>query len=278
MIKEKAYRACLFVLPVVLLVSCSISELAAPNGDEQETPTGAVLGAGGGDNQTAGGGANGGGDVDSIVESNSYGIYVHAVVTGKCGAYTNSAGFKDMDLEASFEGIVFSRPMGKGLPGPFGGLHRKDQPAAFSVTGGLSIDGSGDIQRVEYCPQYETDVDTFDVNITSDINRFQAWIGVMSPTATDAPEGVNPTKTPVGGGEAWVMFHIGNALNGGPIWEYEVNGAQGQEDETTLGEPVRFITSWDRLMKGEDFTIPMTSVDEGETWEWEMRLVPEPIR
>jgi hypothetical protein len=272
MLKEKALRiSCLLVL-VFLLSACNISGVGSSSGDMPATPTGSGAGGGGGVDNAVGG------DVESTLESNSYGIYVHAVVTGKCGAYTNSAGFKALDLEAAFEGIVFARPMGKGLPGPFGGLHRKGQPAAFAVTGGISIDGTGDIHRVEYCPQYETEVDTFDVRITSDINRFQAWIGVMSPTATDAPEGVNPTKTPVGGGEAWVMFHIGNALNGGPIWTYEVDGSQGEEDETTLGGPVRFITSWDRLMKGVDFTITMASGDEGEMWEWEMRLVPEPIR
>jgi hypothetical protein len=279
MLKEKALRVALMIVPASFLLACSLSGLAAPAGDSEKTPTGAAIGAGGdSDGAAVGGSAAGGGDVGSVVESNSYGIYVRAVVTGKCGAYTNSGGFKDAEFEASFEGIVFVRPMGKGLPGPFGGLRQKDSPAGITVTGGTFIDGSGTVDRVEYCPQYETEVDTYPVKIISDINPFQAWIGVMSPTAEDAPEGVNPTKTPVGGGEAWIMFHIGNALNGGPIWEFEVDGSQGQEDELSIGDPVRFITTWDQLMKGEDFTITMESGDEGEIWKWEMRLVPEPIK
>jgi hypothetical protein len=170
---------------------------------------------------------------------------------------------------------VFVRPMGKGLPGPFGGLHRKGQPTAFSVMGGVSIDGSGDIHRVKYCPQYETEVDTIDVKITSGINPFTAWLGLMSPVASDAPEGVHPTKTPAGGGEAWILFHIGNATNGGPIWMYEVEGSSSEEDETSLGNPVRFVTTWDQLMKGEEFAITMTTGDDGETWEWGMFFTPE---
>lgn len=211
------------------------------------------------------------------MESIPYSIYVRAVVNGKCGAHTNSAGFKNMELEASFTGMVFVRPMGKGLPGPFGGVHRATGPAAFAVSAGIYLDGRGDIQRMEYCPQYETEVDTYAVKIVSGPNPFQAWIGVMSPTATDAGADVVPTKTPVGGGEAWVMFHIGNGESGGPILVYEIDGHRGEEDEMTLGNPVRFITTWDQLMKGEDFTIKMTGGDEGETWNWEMRFVPEPI-
>jgi hypothetical protein len=282
--KGKTFRAILFVVPVLLLLACSVSGLTAPQGDAQETPTGDILGAGGGAdsggagaNHGAGGGISGGGNVDSIVESVSYGIYMHALVSGTCGAYTNSGGFKNMELEAAFTGMVFMRPMGKGIPGPFGGLHRVTEPAFFSVSPGLYLDGEGEIQNVVYCPVYETEVDTYAVNITSGINPFQAWIGAMSPVASDAPEGVNPTKTPVGGGEAWVMFHIGNAINGGPILEYEVRGDKGQEDEASLGNPVRFITYWNQLMKGEDFIINMTQSDEGETWTWEVRFVPEPI-
>ncbi len=274
MFKEKALRlSCLYV-PVFLLMACNVSGLGAPARDETKTPTGAAAGAGGGDAQ-AGGGAYGGGNVESIVESVSYQIDIRAIVTGKCGAYTNSGGFKDMEFEASFTGMVFLRPAGKGIPGPYGGLHRASQPAGFSVTGGVSIEGEGKFDHVEYCPQYETEVDTHEVRITSGINPFIAWIGVMSPVASDAPQGVQPTKTPTGGGEAWILFHIGNASGGGPIWTYEVEGVSSKEDETTLGGPVRFVTSWDQLMKGEEFTITMTTGDEGETWEWGMFFKPE---
>jgi hypothetical protein len=283
MIKNIASRAMLIIVPVLFLLACSVSGLSAPEGDPEGTPTAAPAGGGGsgggGDANTGdeGGGVIAGGDVESVVESVSYGIYVRAVVTGQCGAYTNSGGFKTLELEASFEGMVFMRPMGKGLPGPFGGLHRATEPAFFSVVPGLYLDGTGEIQNVNYCPVYETEVDTYAVNITSDINPFKAWIGIMSPAASDAPSGIHPTQTPAGGGEAWIMFHIGNAVNGGPILTYEIDGDPGQEDEMSLGNPVRFITTWDQLMRGKDFTIKMTGDDEGEKWEWEMRLVPEPI-
>ena len=278
MLKEKACRACVFILPVVLLLACSVSGIPAPEGDEQETPTGANLGAGG-DSDSGGAGANnggaGGGNVDSVVESVPYGIYVKAVVSGKCGAYTNSGGFKDMELEAGFEGMVFVRPMGTGIPGPFGGLNRKTEPSAFSMTG-LFLSGHGNIQSVHYCPVYETEELSYPVNIISGPNPLETLIAVKSPTALDSGAGTAPTKTPVGGGEAWIMFSIGRCASGGPILEYEVRGDKGAEDELSLGNPVRFVTTWDQLMKGEKFTIEMTGGDEGETWKWTMEFYPDP--
>jgi hypothetical protein len=279
MIKEKFFRGGLIILPAFLLIACSISGSVAPDGGTQETPTGAAVGGGaGGKNNAGGGGAGGsGGKLSSTMESVPYSIYVRAVVSGKCGAYTNSAGFKDMEFEASFEGMVFMRPMGKGIPGPLGGLHRKTQPAAFAIAGGMYLDGRGEIQRIEYCPQYETEEVSYPVHIISGPNPFEAWISIMSPTATDAGAGVVPTKTPVGGGEAWIMFHIGNGLSGGPILEYEIEGDKGEEDESSMGNPVRFVSTWDQLMKGEDFTVRMENGDEGEIWSWEIRLIPEPV-
>jgi hypothetical protein len=282
--KRNAWLVWIRFLPALFLVSCGVTGLIASDNGEQKTPTDSAIGAGGGSDEAvaggkqAGGSGAGGQDVSSTVESVPYGIYVRAVVTGRCGAYTNSGGFKNAEFEASFDGIVFVRPMGKGIPGPFGGLHRAGEPAAFSVTGGVSIGGQGTVDHVEYCPVYETEVDTHPVKITSGFNPFKATIGVMSPVASDAPQGVNPTKTPVGGGEAWIIFDIGDALNGGPILTYEVEGEPGQvqEDDLSLG-PTRFLTTWDQLMRGKDFTITMTNGDEGETWQWEMSFHPQPF-
>jgi hypothetical protein len=278
MLKAKALRYSCLTVPIILLMGCNVSGLSLSGGGTEATPTGAGSGAGG-DSENAAGGVGGGKDGSSTVESIPYGIYIRAVVTGQCGPYTNSGGFKNAEFEAAFNGIVFVRPMGKGLPGPFGGLHRAGEPTAFSVTGGVSIGGEGTVDRVEYCPVYETEVDTHAVKITSGFNPFKATIGVMSPAASDAPQGVLPTMTPVGGGEAWIIFDIGDALNGGPILTYQVEGEPGsnQENDLSLG-PTRFVTTWNQLMQGKDFTITMTNGDEGETWEWEVRFVPEPVK
>jgi hypothetical protein len=72
-----------------------------------------------------GSGGAAGGNVGSTVQSVSCSISVHAIVSGQCGACTNSTGFQHLELQAAFTGMTFLRPMGKGIPGPFDGMYNQ---------------------------------------------------------------------------------------------------------------------------------------------------------
>jgi hypothetical protein len=82
------------------------------------------------------------------------------------------------------------------------------------------------------------------------------------------------TPVPSGGGEAALVYSIGATSDLSPImvWDCEMGtGAIGGSLEPIQ---VAFSTSWDRLMLGEGFSLGAIAGDEGETWEWSIRLVP----
>jgi hypothetical protein len=269
MSKTKTFRACLFALPALFLFGCNLTGNASSKGEIQGTAPVS--------NSEAGGGKGGaGGNVDSTVESVPYGIFIGATVSGECGVYSNSTGFENMEFGSEFHGIVFMRPMGKGVPGPYGGLRRQEDPAGFTMPGAY-VSGKGDIQKVSFCPEYETEDVSYPVEVKG-IHPFEPSIAIVPadqprfPAVTEIPD----TPTMPGGGKAVIMFSMGGTESGDPIIECEVRGADCSFGGLGDSNLMPFVTTWDQLMKGEEFAFEFVVDEDGETWHWSIRFMPEP--
>jgi hypothetical protein len=278
MLKEKVLRACLFVLPVVLLQACSVSGLRAPGGSGQETPAGANLDAGG-DSDNSGAGGGGSGNVSSALESVPYGIYVGGVFTGaQCGAYTNSGGLLNLDFDSEFHKIVFARPSKESLPGPNGGLLKEG--AEFKAPmADLQVSGTGKLFSFNICPMFETETDSYPSKVTEGPNPFPVLISMVSPQSTEGFE-ITPiagTPTQAGGGKAVIKFQIGSPDGMRPILRWDGEIGTGEFGGIGGAEAAYFSTTWDQLMRGEEFAFEYIVVGEdGESWHWSIRFLPEP--
>jgi hypothetical protein len=278
MASDKANRACLLVVPVLFLLGCSLSGLISPAGDAQETPTGSALGAGG-DSDNSGAGGGGSGNTSSVLESVPYGIYVGGVFTGaQCGPYTNSGGLINLDFDSEFHKIVFARPTKDSLPGPYGGLLKEG--AEFKAPmADLQVSGTGKIFGYNICPMFETETDSYPSKVTEGPNPFPVHISIVSPQGMEGFE-ITPiasTPTVTGGGKAVIKFQIGTPEGMRAILRWD--GKIGTGEFGGIGGAVvaYFTTTWDQLMQGEEFAFEYIVVGEdGESWHWSIRFLPEP--
>jgi hypothetical protein len=258
------------------LIACSLPETLARRAASeaidrlQET---AQAGGEAGEGAEAPGGLPGGlpeglfGDASS---SPAYDIYVGANVSGNCGPTTNSGGFASLTFDSAIRGIHFTAPSEHGLLGPFGGISQGGMPIGVP---GVGLLGEGELGAFVFCPMYEGD-EAHPCTVTEGPLPFEPSLslGVSEGGVPVVP--LVGTPGPLGGGEALLIYSIGAAADLSPImiWDCEMGtGALGGSLEPVQ---IAFSTSWDQLMLGEEFSIDAISGDEGETWEWTIRLVP----
>jgi hypothetical protein len=278
MLKEKAIRFPYLLVPAFLLLSCSPSGLAGSVSDTQETPTGSTAGTGG-NSDDSGAGRGGAGNLSSVLESVSYGIYVGGVLTGaQCGPYTNSGGVLNLDFDSEFHKIVFARPTKDSLPGPYGGLLKEG--AEFKAPmADLQVSGTGKIFSYNICPMFETETDSYPSRVTEGPNPFPVYISIVSPKSAEGIEITPIASTPIitGGGTAVIKFEIGVPDGMRPILRWDGKIGIGEFGGVGDAAVAYFTTAWDQLMKGEEFAFEFVIAgDDGESWHWSIRLLPEP--
>jgi hypothetical protein len=284
---KKATFPILLGMCVLLSLACSALSPAGNSVGRTETTNPragqAALDSGGGGGNPAGNGGAGtdgegeeewGLDLSSPDESVPYGIYVGATVKGDCGPYTNSGGIERLMFDAEFHGVVFSRPTETGLPGPMGGLHSANSPLVVGFAG-VSIFGKGKLGDFTLCPMYETEEDSYPSRVTNGPNPFEPSISLVAMDPDVFPNvPLVGTPGPLGGGTSIILFSLGSTADMGPILAWD-----GKIGTNSLGgaggsPQAPFPVTWDQLMLGQEFTVDVITGDEGETWNWTMRFMP----
>jgi hypothetical protein len=233
----------LCLLVSVFLVGCS-------SGQATPTSTGAA------------GGGGGSGRPPSAGESVAYGIYVGGVYTGgPCGPYTNSGYFSTLDFDSVFHNIVFARPTTAGVPGPVGGLRKTDSDLKAAMPN-LQVTGEGKVALYTLCPMYETETDSYPCKVTDGPNDFPVHVSIV------APQGA--------GGSATIKFETGSTEAGKPIMRWDGQIGTGEWGGAGGGEVAFFTTTWDQLMRGEEFAFEYTAPgNDGDSWRWSIRFMAE---
>jgi hypothetical protein len=203
--------------------------------------------------------------------SPAYDIYVGANVTGRCGPTTNSGGFASFTFDSVIRGIRFSPPSETGLPGPFGGI---SQQGGIPIGApGIGLLGEGELGAFSFCPMYEGD-EAHPCTVTEGPSPFEPSLSLGMSEGGIPVEPLVGTPVPSGGGEAVLVYSIGATSDLSPIMVWDCEMGTGAIGGSLQPVQVAFSTSWDRLMLGEEFSLGAISGDEGETWEWTIRLVP----
>jgi hypothetical protein len=269
---------------VLLLLSLSCSSLTGVDANRTTGTAGPASGGGDGSAADASGQGSGaavgdesdeGLDISLPNESVPYGIYVGARVQGKCGPYTNSGSFQSMTFDSEFHHVIFYRPSETELPGPMGGMQSANSPMTVGMAG-VSIDGKGQLGDYSFCPMYETEEDAYDCTVVEGPRPFVPAIQLM-PMEPDMFPNVPLVGTPgpLGGGTSIILFSLDSAATSDPIMKWDgkigVNLLGGASDPVQAPFPV----TWDQLMMNEGFSVDIITGDEGETWEWTMRFIPE---
>jgi hypothetical protein len=259
----------------IVLIACSLPgnllHRAASGAIDSLQATAEALGPTGGDTGLPGGVPGLPGDLfGSSSPSVVYDVYVGANVTGQCGPTTNSGSFASLTFDSMIQGVRFYAPSESGLPGPLGGIALEAGESIPIV--GMGLLGEGELGGFTFCPMYEGD-EAHPCTVTAGPNAFEPSLSLSPESGIPAVPLVG-TPVPSGGGEALLIYSIGATSDLSPIlvWDCEMGtGALGGSLE-----PVQtaFSTSWERLMMGEEFSLDGIAGDEGETWEWTLRLVP----
>jgi hypothetical protein len=212
-----------------------------------------------------------GGLLGDLPTSPAYDIYVGANVTGRCGPTTNSGGFASLTFDSVIHGIRFSPPSETGLPGPFGGI---SQEGGIPIGApGIGLLGEGELGAFAFCPMYEGE-EAHPCTVTDGPSPFEPSLSIGFSEGGIPVEPLVGTPVPSGGGEALLVYSIGATSDLSPIMRWECVMGIGALGGSVQPVQVAFSTSWDRLMLGEEYSLGAISGDEGETWEWTIRLVP----
>jgi hypothetical protein len=213
-----------------------------------------------------------GGLLGGSTTSPAYDIYVGANVTGRCGPTTNSGGFASLTFDSVIYGVRFWPPSETGLPGPFGGI---SQEGGIPIgVPGIGLLGEGELGAFSFCPMYEAADAAHPCTVTEGPSPFEPSLSVGMSEDGVPLEPLTGTPVPSGGGEALLVYSIGATSDLSPIMRWECVMGIGALGGSVQPVQVAFSTSWDRLMLGEEFSLGAISGDEGETWEWTIRLVP----
>jgi len=232
-----------------------------------------------GEEGTSGVESDGTGDLAGLAEgllgglttSPAYDIYVGANVSGNCGPTTNSGGFASLTFDSVIRGIRFSPPSETTLPGPFGGISQEGGVPIPVPRMGLP--GEGELGDFTFCPMYEGD-EAHACTVMEGPSPFEPSLSIGDSEGGVPVEPLVGTPVPSGGGEAVLVFSIGATADLSPIMTWECEVGTGALGGSLQPIQVAFSTSWERLMLGEQFSLGAISEDEGETWEWTIRLVP----
>jgi hypothetical protein len=276
MVKEKAVRLSGLIALVMVMAACNNSGLGSSSGGMTATPAGSGAG---GDADNSGAGSGAGGNTSLALESVPYGIYVGGVLSGdQCGPYTNSGGLINLDFDSEFHKIVFARPAKDSLPGPDGGL-LKEGAEFRAPMANYQVSGEGKIYSYNICPMYETETDSYPSKVTEGPNPFSVHLSIVSSQGLEGFEITPIASTPTlagGGGKAVIKFEIGKSEGMHPILRWDGEIGTGEFGGIGGAEVAYFITTWDQLMRGEEFAFEYIVVgDPGESWHWSIRFLPE---
>jgi hypothetical protein len=259
----------------IALIACSLPgnllRRAASTAIDSLEATTEALGPTGGDSGLPGGLPGLPGDLfGSSSPSVVYDVYVGANVTGHCGPTTNSGSFASLSFDSTIQGVRFYAPSESGLPGPLGGIALEAGESIPIV--GMGLLGEGQIGSFTFCPMYEGD-EAHPCTVTEGPNAFEPSLS-LSPESGIPDVPLVGTPVPSGGGEAVLIYSIGAAADLSPILVWDCEMGTGALGGSLSPGGIAFSTSWDRLMMGEGFSLDGIAGDEGETWEWTLRLVP----
>ncbi len=272
-INKWVFRLLLGIL-MLLLSSCSALPSTEAKGDARDEGQAGDESAGSdGDGSQADGGKEEewGLDLSTPDESVNYGIYIGANVTGTCGPYKNSGGFKFMTFDSVFHNIVFVRPGSKKALTPYGGIYRAGGEGNFPRVG-IGLNGEGKMGDFTFCPEYNGDKECA-CHVTNGPNPFEPILSLLP----EEDPGIYPlvgTPEPNNLGYAVLHYSIGGTKDLGPIMEWEGCIGIGALGGDLQPIDIEFLISWDKLMAGEEFADSVTGADEGEKWEWSIRFMP----